>query len=330
MERKVTRRRILSLSAATLLFPTIARAQSAQWPTRPIRVIVPFGTGGGTDITMRLLAPKMSELLGQTVIVENRPGAGSTIGTDYVAKQPPDGYTLVLASLSSTGIAVGLYPNLPYDPVRDLAAIAPTVYIPIGLSVTTKGLNVRTVAEFVAALKAAPRKYSYGSAGQGTTGHLASATFLQRTATEAVHVAYRSPAEVYRALVAGEVHFNSDIPSLMAPMNRAGQVRTLFVASEQRSPALPEVPTAAEVGLKDYKAYSWYGLFAPAGTRKEVLDRLAAVTEQALKDPAIKARLDDMGTPPMLGYTPARFAQYVKDEVAIWVPMVKASAARVE
>ena len=330
MGRKITRRRMMSASAATMLSPAIARAQTDPWPNRTIRVIVPFGTGGGTDITMRLLAPKMSELLGQTLIVENRPGAGSTIGTDYVAKQPPDGYTLVLASLSSTGIAVGLYPNLPYDPVRDLVAIAPTVYIPIGLSVTTKGLNVRSVAEFAAALKAAPRKYSYGSAGQGTTGHLASATFLRRTGTEAVHVAYRSPAEVYRALVAGEVHFNSDIPSLMAPMNRASQVRTLFVATDQRSPHLPEVPTAAEAGLKDYKAYSWYGLFAPAGTRREIVERVAAVTEQALKEPSIKARLDEMGTPPMLGYTPARFAQYVKDEVAIWVPMVKASGAKVE
>ena len=330
MHGKITRRRMLSLSAAAMLFPAVARAQTAQWPTRTIRVIVPFGTGGGTDITMRLLAPRMSELLGQTVIVENRPGAGSTLGTDYVAKQPPDGYTLVLASLSSTGVAAALYPNLPYDPVKDLVAIAPTVYIPIGLSVTTKGLNVRTLEEFVAALKAAPGKYSYGSAGQGTTGHLASATFLQRTGTEAVHVAYRSPAEVFRALIAGEVHFNSDIPSLMAPLNRAGQVRTLFVATDKRSPALPEVPTAAEAGLKDYKAYSWYGLFAPAGTRKEVVDRMAAVTEQALREPAIKGRLDEMGTPPMLGYTPARFAQYVKDEVAIWGPMVKASGARVE
>ena len=144
--------------------------------------------------------------------MENRPGAGSTVGTDYVAKQPPDGYTFVLATLSSTGVAAALYPNLPYDPVKDLVAIAPTVYIPICLSVTTKGLNVRTVAEFVAALEAAPGKYSYGSSGVGTTGHLASATFLRRTGTEAAHVAYRSPSEVFRALTAGEVHFNSDIP----------------------------------------------------------------------------------------------------------------------
>jgi tripartite-type tricarboxylate transporter receptor subunit TctC len=321
---------MLSLSVATMLFPGMTRAQTAAWPNRAIRIVVPFGTGGGTDVSMRLLAPKMSELLGQTVIVENRPGAGSTIGTNYVAKQPPDGYTFVLASLSSTGIAATLYPNLPYDPVEDLVAIVPTVYIPIGLSVTTKGLNVRTVAEFVAALKAAPGKYSYGSAGTGTTGHLASATFLRRTGTEAAHVAYRSPSEVFRALIAGEVQFNSDIPSLMAPLNRSGQVRTLFVATQQRSPSLPEVPTAAEVGLTDYKAYSWYGLFAPAGTRSQIVDRMAAVTEQALKDPTIKARLDDMGTPPMLGYTPSRFAQFVKDEVAIWGPMVKASGARVE
>ena len=330
MGMKITRRRMLSLSAAAMLFPALARAQAAPWPNRPIRIVVPFGTGGGTDITMRLLAPKMSELLGQAILVENRPGAGSTVGTDYVAKQPPDGYTFVLATLSSTGVAAALYPNLPYDPVRDLVAIAPTVFIPICLSVTTKGLNVGTVAEFVAALKAAPKKYSYGSSGVGTTGHLASATFLKRTGTEAVHVPYRSAAEVFRSLVAGEIHFNSDIPSLMAPMNRAGQVRTLFVATEERSPMLPDVPTAAEVGLKDYRAYSWYGLFGPAGVRKEIVERMAAVTEQALKEPAVKARLEGMGTPPMLGYTPASFAQYVKDEVTIWAPMVRDSGARAE
>ena len=330
MTKTITRRRMLSLSAAAILAPAIARAQTGDWPNRLIRIIVPFGTGGGTDITMRLLAPKMSELLGQTIIVENRPGAGSTIGTDYVAKQPPDGYTFVLASLSSTGIAATLYPNLPYDPVKDLVAIAPTVYIPIGLSVTTRGLNVKTVAEFIAALKAAPGKFSYGSAGTGTTGHLASATFLQRTGTQGTHVAYRSPSEVYRALIAGEVQFNSDIPSIMATFHRAGQVRTLFVATEQRSPALPDVPTAAEVGLTDYKAYSWYGLFAPVGARTAVIERLASVTEQALKDPVIKSRLEEMGTPPMLGYTPNRFAQFVKDEVVLWGPMVKASGARVE
>ena len=140
--KKITRRTVLSLPAAAIFAPAVTRAQTAAWPNRLIRIVVPFGTGGGTDITMRLLAPKMSELLGQPIIIENRPGGGSTVGTDYVAKQPPDGYTIVLASLSSTGIAATLYPNLPYDPVKDLVAILPTVFVPIGLSVTTKGLNV--------------------------------------------------------------------------------------------------------------------------------------------------------------------------------------------
>jgi tripartite-type tricarboxylate transporter receptor subunit TctC len=330
MTNASTRRWLLALASAALAAPWLARGQGASWPARVVRIIVPFGSGGGPDIIMRMMAPRMSELLGQQLIVENRPGAGSTIGTDYVAKQPPDGYTFAFASLSSTGIAATLYPNLPYDPVRDLVAILPVVYIPIGLSVSTRALNVKTVAEFIAALKAAPGKYAYGSSSAGTTGHLASATFLQRTGTVATHVPYRGAAEVFKALIAGEVHFNSDIPGLMAPLNRSGQARTLFVATDQRSPALPEVPTAAEVGLADYKAYSWYGLFAPAGTRAPIVERLAAVTEQVLKEPAIRARLEEMGTPPMLGYTPARFAQYVRDEVALWGPMVKASGARVD
>lgn len=300
------------------------------WPTRPIRIVVPFATGGGTDVTMRLLAPKLSEILGVGVVIENRPGAGSTVGTDYVAKSPPDGSTFVLATLSSTGIAAGLYANLPYDPARDLAAITPTVFIPTALAVTQQGWNVRDLAGFIAALQGRPGAASYGSSGIGTTGHLASVNFLRATNSQAVHIPYRGAGQSFTALLSGETQFTHDIPSLLRPFHDAGTARVLFVNSERRSPLLPDVPTFAEAGLPDYKAYSWYGLFGPAGTPRPVMERLAAATEQAMRDPVIAARLDEIGTPPMLGYTPDRFAQFVRDEITLWVPLVRASGARVE
>jgi tripartite-type tricarboxylate transporter receptor subunit TctC len=322
-----TRRGLMGLTAATLMAPAVSRAQAGAWPNRPIRLVVPFGTGGGTDITVRLLAPKLSAILGQNIVIENRPGAGSTLGTDFVAKSAPDGYTFVLATLSSTGVAAGLYASLPYDPVKDLAAIAPTNFIPICHSVITKGLAVRDTADWVAQLKANPNKYSYGSSGVGSTGHLASANFLQRIGAQAVHVPYRGAGQVFTAMLAGEIQFNSDIPSLMLPYNRDGQVRTLFVATDERSNLMPDVPTAAEVGLPGYKAYSWYGIFGPAGLPKPIIGRMNAAINEALNDATIRQRLEEMGTPAMAGYTPDRFAQYVKDEVDLWVPIVKASGA---
>lgn len=330
MPNLATRRGLIGLSAAGLLPPAAPRAQTTGWPTRPIRLVVPFGTGGGTDITARLLAPKLAGLLGQNVIVENRPGAGSTLGTDQVAKSPPNGDSFVLATLSSTGVAAGLYPNLPYDPVRDLTAIAPVNFIPICHSVTTRGLTVRDTADWVAQLKVNPNRFSYGSSGVGSTGHLASASFLQRVGAQAVHVPYRGAGQVFAALLAGEVQFNSDIPSLMLPFNRDGQVKTLFVATDERSGLMPDVPTAAEVGLPGYKAYSWYGIFGPAGLPRPIVERMAAAIEEALGDATIRQRLDEMGTPAMRGYTPDRFAQYVRDEVAFWVPIVRASGATVD
>jgi len=325
-----TRRRLLVAGASVLALPAVGRAQQPAWPTRPIRVIVPFATGGGTDVTMRMLAPKLGEALGQNVIVENRPGAGSTLGTDFVAKSTPDGYTFVLATLSSTGIAATLYPNLPYDPVRDLTAVAPTVFIPTSLAVTAKGWDVRTLDQFVAALKARSNGYSYGSSGIGTTGHIASANFLRHVGAQAEHVPYRGAGASFTALIAGETQFTHDIPSLLKPHHDSGAIRVLYVNQSERSPLLPEVPTAAEVGLPDYKAYSWYGIFGPANLPAPIVNRMAAAIEQALSDAELAERFNGMGTPPMRGWTPDRFSRYVAEEVTTWAPLVRASGARVE
>lgn len=324
----ITRRAGLALLAA----PAVAQAQSGpaspgSWPNRPIRMIVPFGTGGGTDITMRLLAPRLAAILGQNVIVENRPGAGSTVGTDFVAKAPPDGYNFVLATLSSTGLAVGLYRNLPYDPVRDLTAISPTNFIPICHTVTTRGLNVRDTADWIAQLRAQPTRFSYGSSGIGSSGHIGSASFLAQTGTTAVHVPYRGGGQVYAALIAGDIQFTSDIPSQVLPFHRDGQARTLFVATDERSTLMPEVPTAAEVGLPDYKSYSWFGIFGPPNLPRPIVERMWAAIDQALAETDVVARFNQMGTPVMRGYSPERFAQFVRDEITLWVPIVRASGA---
>jgi tripartite-type tricarboxylate transporter receptor subunit TctC len=325
----LSRRHLGGLLTTALMAPAVSRAQGT-WPNRAVRIIVPFGTGGGTDVVLRLMQPKLSAILGQTIVIENKPGAGSTFGTDYVAKSPPDGYTFVLATLSSTGIAAGLYPRLAYDPVKDLTAVAPTNFVPICHSIGTKNVKARNTADWIAELKANPGKYTYGSSGIGSTGHLASANFLSRIGAEAVHVPYRGGGEVFAAMLAGDVHFNSDIPSQMLPFNQSGQVKTLFIATDERSPLMPDVPTAAEIGLPGYKAYSWYGIFGPAGLPKPIVDRMAAAIDETLGDTVINRRLDEMGTPAMRGYTPQRFTQYVKDEIDVWVPIVKASGATID
>lgn len=322
--------RRLLLAAGTV--PVLARPAAAQhaWPSQPVRIVVPFGPGSGTDVTIRMLAPKMTEFLGQPLVIENRPGAGSTIGTDMVAKAPPDGSVFVHATLSSTGIAAALYRRLPYDPLRDLAPVAATVFVPLVLAVTARGWDVADAGQLIETLRAAPDRFQYGSNGIGATGHLASANFVTRIGAKAVHIPYRSGAETITALVAGQINFMHDITGLLLPHHRAGTVRCLFVTSERRSPVMPDVPTMREAGVPDYPAYSWFGLFGPAGTPRPIADRMSAAVQHALADQAIAERLAALGTPSMPGYGPDRFAAYVRAETELWGPLVRASGAEAD
>ncbi|MBE9605424.1 tripartite tricarboxylate transporter substrate binding protein [Acetobacteraceae bacterium H6797] len=326
---KLTRRAALALPLA-LATPSLSRAQS-RWPSQPVRIVVPFGAGGGTDVTIRLMAPKMSTFLGQPVVVENRPGAGSTLGTDYVVRSPPDGSVFVHATLSSTGIAKVMYKNLPYDPIKDLAAVAPTVFVPLVLAVSTKGwppgVDIRTAADLIKVLKANPGKFQFGHNGIGASGHLASQNFATKIGAEVVNVPYRSGAETITALVKGEIQYMHDITGLLKPFMESGEVRCLFVTSDERSAVMPSVPTWKEAGVPQYQAYSWFGLFGPAATPDHIRNRMNAAVEDALADPEIAKRLADMGTPPMPGYSPQQFADYVAKETEIWGPLVRASGA---
>ena len=314
------RRTLLAAGATLLAAPALGQGA---WPTRPVRIVIPFGTGGGTDITTRVLAPRLQEILGQPVVIENRPGAGGVVGTDYVAKQPPNGDVLVLTTLSPIGLAPGLAPPMPFDPIRDLTPIAPTVFVPICLAATRRGLNVANAAEFAALLRANPGRFQYGSSGVGTSGHIAAATFALKVGAEVVHVPYRGGGQVFAALQSGEIHYCCDIPSLLKPFHDAGTARILFTATDERSSIIPDIPTAREAGVPDYKSYSWYGFFGPPGLPRAIVDRMAAATEQALSDPAIHRRFEEMGTPAMRGWTPDRFAAYVREENATWVPLVR-------
>jgi tripartite-type tricarboxylate transporter receptor subunit TctC len=316
----LARRSLIAGGAALVAAPAVGQGA---WPSRPLRIVVPFGGGGGTDVTTRFLAPRLQEILGQPVVIENRAGAGGVVGTDYVAKLPPNGDVLVLTTLSPIGLAPGLAPPMPFDPIRDLTPIAPTVFVPICMGITTRGVTARSAAEFAALLRANPGRFQFGSSGVGSSGHIAAATYAIKVGAEVVHVPYRGGGQVFAALQSGEIHYCMDIPSLLKPFHDAGTARILFTATDERSSIIPDIPTAREAGVPDYKAYSWYGFFGPAGLPRPIVERMAAAVEQALADPTIARRFEEMGTPAMRGWTPDRFAAFVREENASWAPLVR-------
>lgn len=320
LRNRLPRRVLLATGASLLAAPALAQA----WPTRPLRIVVPFGGGGGTDVTTRILAPRLQEVLGQPVVVENRPGAGGVVGTDFVAKQPPNGDVLVLATLSPIGLAPGLSAPMPFDPIRDLTPIAPTVFVPICMAITTRGVEARTARDFADLMRARPGFFQFGSSGVGSSGHIAAATFAIKVGAQAVHVPYRGGGQVFAALQSGEIHYCMDIPSLLKPFHDGGTARILFTATEERSSMIPDIPTAREAGIPDYKSYSWYGFFGPAGLPRHIVERMAAAVETVLNDATIARRFEEMGTPAMRGWTPDRFAAFVREENATWVPQVRA------
>lgn len=319
---------LLAAGIGSLAAPSVGRAQA--WPNQPVRIVVASGTGGSSDITARLIAPRLAAILGQSFVVENRAGGGGVIGTEYVARAPKDGSIFLLANPGSMVAAVGLHRRLPYDPVADFAPVAPIVLVPVSFAVTTKDFAVRTATELVAALKANPGRFSYGTNGVGSTSHIAMANFLNQTGTEAVHVPYRGGGATMAAVLSGEVQMCMETPVTLAPPHRAGQVRCLFNATDQRSPLMPDVPTAAEAGFPNFTAYSWFGLAAPAGTPLAIIDRMNAAVTEALDDAALRQRYEDLALPPMRGYSPQAFGEYIRQEIATWVPIVRSLGVTVD
>jgi len=313
-----------ALLCSALAAPALAQPA---WPSRAVRIVVPFGGGGSSDLSARLLAANLTTLLGQPFVVENRAGGGSVTGTDYVAKSAPNGDVFLQGGLTPMALVLGLNRSMPYDPLRDFIGIAPTAFVPLCIAINAQ-LPARNAQEFIDLLRANPNRYFFGSSGIGSSGHISSSNFLTRIGARAEHIPFRGGAELYLALQKGDVAFATDAPLVFKPMQDAGQVRIIFVATEARVPLLPDVPTAREIGLENFRAHSWYGIYAPTGTPRPIIDRFAAAIEEALGDPALQARFEEMGTPVMRGWTPERFTAYLRDEIAFWVPLVRASGAQ--
>ncbi len=298
------------------------------YPARPISLVVPFPAGGPTDIVARIVGGRMGELLGQPFVIDNRGGAGGSIGSDIVAKAPPDGYTILIGTLATHALNTLVLPSVPYDPVRDFEPIGELLVNPNVLLINPS-LGVTSVQELIRLLKANPGKYGYASSGNGTPLHLAGELFKLRTGVDMPHVPYRGAAPALNDLMSGQIMIMFETPTSSVGFIRAGTIRALAVNSLQRCSALPDVPTMAEAGVPDYVTYTWNGLFAPAKTSRAIIERLNAASNRALDDPAVRAKLTELGTD-VMGSSPEALGQLVKAELAKWAPIVKASGAKAE
>jgi len=322
----MNRRIVLLLLLAIPAVPSIALAQA--WPSKPIKWVVPFAPGGTTDILARTVGEKLGAALGQPVIVENRPGAGGGVGADFVAKSPPDGYTLVGGTISTHAINASLYKSLPYDPVRDFVPITLIARLP-NLLVINPNVPAKNVAELVTLMKANPGKYTFASSGNGTSQHLSGELFKSIAGVDMQHVPYKGSPPALQDVVGGQVTMTFDNITTALPLAKAGNLRALAVTTAQRSAVAPEIPTMAEAGLPGYEIGSWQGVFAPAGTPPEIVRRLNTEIVRILKSPEVHDKLIALGAEPV-GNSVDEFTAMVKSEVVKWADVVKRSGARVD
>ncbi len=299
--------------------PVAAVAQT--YPAKPIRIIVAYTPAGATDILARAIGQKMSETWGQPVIIENRPGAAGNIGSDIAAKANADGYTLLMATAGSHGINPSLYRKLPWNAVTDFAPISLVAMVP-NIMVVNNRVPAKSVKELIAHLKANPDKFNYGSPGNGSTAHLSQELFKFMTGTRMQHIPYKGSAGVLADLIGGQIIVTVDNMPVYLPQAKAGKIRALAVSTATRSPAAPDLPTMAEAGVPGYSSGAWFGLMAPAGTPKAVVEKLAAETQRIVKLPDVKARLSALGAE-AVGDTPVQFAAHVKAEIAKWARVIK-------
>ena len=296
------------------------------FPNKPIKLVVPYPAGGSADILARVVGQNLGEQLGQSIIVENRAGAGTAIGAEFVAHSKPDGYTLLLGTVSSHAMNPALTPTLGYDAVRDFAPVAPLATIPFVLDVNAS-LPVRTVKELVSYAKAHPGAINYSSAGNGTSNHLAGELFNMMAGVDLVHVAYKGSAPALQDLIAGQVQVMFDLVSTSIPWIKSGAIRPLAVTGAARVPSLPEIPTLKESGYPDYEVTAWFGIFAPAGTPEAVVARLNAVCAQAMASPEVRDKLGPLGMETMNG-SPQAFARLVAADLDKWRNVVKSATIR--
>jgi len=321
-------RRLIALLLAAAVLPA-GPALAQTYPSKPVRMIVGFPPGGGTDVVARIIVPKLSENLGQPVVIENRPGATGTTAAAMVAKSPPDGYTLMMGHVSVNAIAPSLFPTLQYDVLKDFAPIILTASVPHFVTVHPS-FQVSSMKELIARLKADPGKYTFPSAGNGSTPHLAGEMFKSLAGVQIVHVPYKGTGQSMQDLLAGQHLVAFDTMPASAPYVRAGRLKPLGVSSPKRLPEYPDLPTVEEAGVPGYVMSTWYGLFAPAGTPPEIVLRLHAETLKAMQSPEVRAKLVEIGVDETVTRTPEEFAAIVRADTARYAKVVKDAGLKLD
>ena len=316
--------------ALSLAFACTGVLPQDNYPSKPVRIMVSFAAGGPTDQVARIMSAKLTDLLGQTFIVENRTGAGGNLGAADVAKAAPDGYTLLMATVSTHAINPGLYKKMPYDPVQDFSPVSQVGVTPCVLTVHPS-VPANDVKSLIALLKANPGKYSYGSSGMGSILHLCGEQFKTSAGgLQAVHVPYRGSAPMMADLVGGQIAMAFDALPTVLPQVQAGKIRAIGGGMATRARAMPDVPTLQEQGVAGYECYTWNAILAPARTPQPIVRQLSAAINKALEDPVILKRLQDAGVDPTPGSTPEKLGEFIKAELAKWAPIIKASGAHVD
>jgi tripartite-type tricarboxylate transporter receptor subunit TctC len=320
-----SRRQLLAALVATAattgaFAPFAAQAQSTDWPTKPVRWVVPFPPGGAMDAIARILGEKAGKALGQSFVIENKPGAGGNIGADMVSKAPADGHTIMITSI---GMATNkpLYGKLSYDPVKDFAPVSLLAVVPNVLVTNQTQPNVKSVADVIAAARKEPGKLAYASAGNGTSIHLAGEMFTSLAKVEMLHVPYKGSGPAVSDLLGGQVNYMFDSITSAKPHLQSGKLRALAVTTAKRSKALPNVPTMAEAGVAGYDVSPWFAVFAPAGTPKAVVAKINKALTDAMKQPDVIERLDAIGAEPV-GSTPDELATHLARETAMWTKLI--------
>jgi tripartite-type tricarboxylate transporter receptor subunit TctC len=314
----LTRRTLLAASPLATL-PFAARAQD--WPTQPIRMVVPFAAGGPTDVPARLIAEEMSKRLPQRVVVENRTGAGAVVGTEVVARAPRDGHTILYSTIAQAAMPA-LFPRLDFDPIADLTPVALVAVVPM-IMIVNRDLPVTSLAELIALLKARPGGLDYGSSGPGGAVHLANELFLAMTGTRANHVPYRGSAAMLPDLLAGRIAFSIDVAASALPLVRDGRVRGLAISGRQRSPLAPDLPTFAEAGVAGYEAYTWHMVHVPTGTPQAVITRLNRVINESVAVPEVKNRLLELTAEVVTDSTPESARAFLIAERDKWGKVIR-------
>ena len=326
----LTRRDLMAGCAGGMLSVAASPvASQTAYPNRAITLVVPYPAGGTTDLLGRMVADQFKTGLGATVIVENKPGAGTTIGASQVAKAQPDGYTLLMATSTTLAINKTLYKKLPYDPVADFTPIALVAAVPFAL-IVNPSVPANSLKEFIAYAKSKPGALSYGSAGNGSPQHLGAEMLKTATGLDIKHVSYRGSVPAMQDVIAGHIELMVMDLQPALPQIRAGKLKVLGVTTANRVAAAPDIPTLAEAGLPGYELMAWQGVIAPAGVPRPIIDQLAAQIAKLVSAPDMRTRLVGIALEPLTGSTPDSFAAYVKSEIDRWAPIVNASGAMLE